>query len=53
MHIKKEQLCCNQELFTLKKSSYAAYKNIFGGLTYSYINIKENDKYERKKIYKI
>ena len=47
-----------KKICTLKKSSYAAtknfsaYKNIFGGLTYYYINIKGNDEYERKKIYK-
>jgi hypothetical protein len=27
MHLKKEQLCCNPELPTYKKSSYAAIRN--------------------------
>ena len=44
MHIEKEQLAATK--------NFSAYKNIFGGLTYYYINIKGNDEYERKKIYK-
>ena len=63
-HLKKKQLCCNQDLFTYKKGSYAPIKRVavpqygtflqprtlFSGLNYYYINAKGNDIYERKKI---
>ena len=45
MHIEKEQLAATK--------NFSAYKNIFYGLIYYYINIKGNDGYERKKICKI
>jgi hypothetical protein len=39
-----------KKICTLKKSSYAAYKIIFSGLTYYYINVKGSNGYEGKKI---
>jgi len=52
-HIKKEQLCTYNKSSCATIRNFSAYKNIFGGLTYYYINMKGNDRYERKKIYKI